>query len=96
MSTQSNCSPSDLSLTVCIIVYLIYDNILAVPHSVTSYKMEVLRSTDTKARPLFRVTSDDGVQVSESTFLSNAVLIVLSKKVVVLHNRHVYNNCPET
>jgi hypothetical protein len=29
----------------------------------------VLRSSDTKVRPLFRVTSDDGVQVSELTFL---------------------------
>ncbi|TVU10902.1 hypothetical protein EJB05_44457 [Eragrostis curvula] len=37
------------------------------PHSVTSYKMEVLRSSDTKARPLFRVTSDDGVQIDGST-----------------------------
>ncbi|WVZ63510.1 hypothetical protein U9M48_013135 [Paspalum notatum var. saurae] len=34
------------------------------PHSVTSYKMEVLRnSSDTKVRPLFRVSSEDGVQI---------------------------------
>ncbi|KAM0907328.1 hypothetical protein ACQ4PT_016201 [Festuca glaucescens] len=32
------------------------------PHLVTSYKMEVLRNSDIKARPLFRVTSEDGLQ----------------------------------
>lgn len=38
------------------------------PHSITSYKMEVLRnSSDTKARPLFRVISEDGVQIDGST-----------------------------
>ncbi|XP_062199062.1 histone-lysine N-methyltransferase TRX1-like isoform X2 [Phragmites australis] len=37
------------------------------PHLVTSYKMEVLRNSDTKARPLFRVTSEDGVQIDGST-----------------------------
>nr|CAB3504927.1 unnamed protein product [Digitaria exilis] len=31
------------------------------PNSVTSYKMEVIRNSDTKVRPLFRVTSEDGV-----------------------------------
>ncbi|KAL6863720.1 hypothetical protein ACP4OV_016623 [Aristida adscensionis] len=37
------------------------------PRSVTCYKMEVLRNSDTKARPLFRVTSEDGVQIDGST-----------------------------
>ncbi|KAL6600542.1 hypothetical protein ACP70R_045342 [Stipagrostis hirtigluma subsp. patula] len=37
------------------------------PHSVTYYKMEVLRNSDTKARPLFRVISEDGVQIDGST-----------------------------
>ncbi|OEL35786.1 Histone-lysine N-methyltransferase ATX2 [Dichanthelium oligosanthes] len=37
------------------------------PHSVTSYKMEVVRNSDTKARPLFRVISEDGVQIDGST-----------------------------
>ncbi|XP_021308614.1 histone-lysine N-methyltransferase TRX1 isoform X3 [Sorghum bicolor] len=40
---------------------------IADPHSVTSYKMEVLRNSDTKARPLFRVISEDGVQIDGST-----------------------------
>ncbi|PWZ14949.1 Histone-lysine N-methyltransferase TRX1 [Zea mays] len=37
------------------------------PHAVTLYKMEVLRNSDTKARPLFRVISEDGVQIDGST-----------------------------
>ncbi|CAL5090627.1 unnamed protein product [Urochloa decumbens] len=37
------------------------------PNSVTSYKMEVLRNSDTKARPFFRVISEDGVQIDGST-----------------------------
>uniref|UniRef100_A0A0D9XB32 Histone-lysine N-methyltransferase n=1 Tax=Leersia perrieri TaxID=77586 RepID=A0A0D9XB32_9ORYZ len=37
------------------------------PHAVTVYKMEVLRNSDTKARPLFRVISEDGAQVDGST-----------------------------
>lgn len=54
---------------------MVYENIVADPHSVTSYKMEVLRNSDMKARPLFRVTSEDGVQVSKITtfFLVDAV-----------------------
>uniref|UniRef100_A0A0E0LYM7 Histone-lysine N-methyltransferase n=1 Tax=Oryza punctata TaxID=4537 RepID=A0A0E0LYM7_ORYPU len=32
------------------------------PHVVILYKMEVLRNSDIKARPLFRVTSEDGTQ----------------------------------
>ena len=71
--------PSNLSKPVCSInysiskfvilirlriVYLVYKNLVADQNSVTSYKMEVLRNSDTKARPLFRVSSEDGVQVS--------------------------------
>ncbi|VAI30921.1 unnamed protein product [Triticum turgidum subsp. durum] len=37
------------------------------PHLVTSYKMEVLRNSDIKARPLFRVISEDGLQIDGST-----------------------------
>ncbi|KAJ3698232.1 hypothetical protein LUZ61_001937 [Rhynchospora tenuis] len=37
------------------------------PSMVTSYKMEVLRNTKFKARPLFRVTSEDGYQIEGST-----------------------------
>lgn len=37
------------------------------PHLVTSYKMEVLRNSDIKARPLFRVTSEDGLQSDGAT-----------------------------
>lgn len=37
------------------------------PHLVTSYKMEVLRNSDTKARPLFRVIAEDGLQIDGST-----------------------------
>ncbi|KAF8651034.1 hypothetical protein HU200_063638 [Digitaria exilis] len=37
------------------------------PNSATSYKMEVIRNSDTKVRPLFRVTSEDGVQIDGST-----------------------------
>lgn len=44
-------------------------NLLADPNSLTSYKMEVIRNSDTKVRPLFRVTSEDGVQVSNLTFV---------------------------
>jgi hypothetical protein len=39
------------------------------PHVVILYKMEVLRNSDIKARPLFRVTSEDGTQVSSLTIL---------------------------
>ncbi|XP_052167696.1 histone-lysine N-methyltransferase TRX1 [Oryza glaberrima] len=37
------------------------------PHVVILYKMEVLRNSDIKARPLFRVTSEDGTQIDGST-----------------------------
>ncbi|KAK3132501.1 hypothetical protein QOZ80_6AG0523000 [Eleusine coracana subsp. coracana] len=49
--------------------YTAFRNFMSIkdPHSVTSYKMEVLKSSDTKARPLFRVTSDDGVLIDGST-----------------------------
>lgn len=33
------------------------------PSVCSVYKMEVLRDADTKIRPLFRVTTDDGDQV---------------------------------
>ncbi|KAG8060907.1 hypothetical protein GUJ93_ZPchr0002g25677 [Zizania palustris] len=36
-------------------------------HVVTFYKMEVLRTSDIKARPLFRVISEDGAHVDGST-----------------------------
>lgn len=34
------------------------------PRVCNSYKMEVLRDTESKIRPLFRVTLDNGEQVS--------------------------------
>ncbi|WOK95128.1 histone-lysine N-methyltransferase TRX1-like [Canna indica] len=37
------------------------------PSSVMAYKMEVLRNPKVKARPLFRVTLDDGEQINGST-----------------------------
>jgi hypothetical protein len=49
-------------------------NTVTDPHLVTSYKMEVLRNSDIKARPLFRVTSEDGLQVSRLTFISTGIL----------------------
>lgn len=65
---------------------LVYDYIVADPHLVTSYKMEVLRNSDTKARPLFRVTSEDGVQVSGLTvvLLMLFLLVILKKNMLVV------------
>ena len=46
-------------------VLRVHCNTFTDPHLVTSYKMEVLRNSDIKARPLFRVISEDGLQVSK-------------------------------
>lgn len=35
------------------------------------YKMEVLRDVDSRTRPLFKVTGDNGEEVSDKAILSN-------------------------
>ena len=60
----------------------------------TMYKMEVLRDVDSRTRPLFKVTGDNGEEVSDKAILSNLFdSFYLSQYVFLFICRSIFLPC---